>query len=111
VKHQQQVALLDAVDLAVDKREVVEEELVVVVMEMNARVNAMAGGAQEMEARVRVMEYVVEMGVEEAIAIEEAMTVVLAPALSLHRLQHCHPHADSLLEEHDACIPQSLRCV
>ena len=47
-----------------------------VVMEMNA----MAGGAREVEARVRVMEYMVEMG---------AMSIVLAPVLfvlSLHQL-------------------------
>jgi hypothetical protein len=74
---------------------------------------AMAGGGaacQQMcnlvEARVRVMEYVMEMGVE------EVMVIVLAPvlfALPLHRWQHCHPHADFLLEEHDTCIQQGLR--
>ena len=98
MKHQQHVALLDVVDLALDEWEAVEE-LAVVVMEMNV----MAGGAQEVEVRVRVMEYVVEMG---------AMPIVLAPvlfALSLHQLQHCHLHADSLLEEHDVCIQQGLR--
>ena len=102
MKHQQHVALLDAVDLALDEWEAVEE-LAVVVMEMNV----MAGRAQEVEARVRVMEYVVEMGVE-------AMPIVLAPvlfALSLYQLQHCHPHADSLLEEHGAYIQQGLRYV
>ena len=100
VKHQQHVALLDMVDVALDEWEVVEE-LAVVVMEMNV----MAGQAQEVEARVRVMEYVVEIEVE-------GMPIVLAPvlfALSLHRLQHCHLHADSLLEEHDVCIQQGLR--